>query len=144
MLIMGSVLNTFSSLVSFILKLPADNANPAFSNYFYYLASPFSILVGIFLLKLKNWARVATLILSILVAVETVLTTPHVLRQLIAMDPHGAFLTQLVLLIVTGCSLAFNGVMLYYFTRPKTKEQFKQHRTVQEIGKGPEADTLNI
>ena len=129
LLIVGSVSNTLTSLVSFVFKLPADNVNPALSNYFYYAASPFSILVGIFLLKLKNWARVAAIMLSILVAIETVLTTPYVMKQLIALNLYGSFVTRAVLLIATGCSLAFNVAILYFFTRPRIKEQFKGVKT---------------
>ena len=125
MLLVGSVLNSITSLASFIWKLPAGSANPTLSTYFYFFASPLSIFVGISLLRLRNWARIAALVLSILVALETILTTPYVLKQLVALDPREAFLTQCALGSMVSCSLIFNGAILYYFTRPRVKAQFQ-------------------
>ena len=114
-----------SSVLNFLFNLPAGSMNPRGSVLFYFLAAPFSIVVGIFLLKFKNWARVAIIVVSVLVGAETVISTPHVLAQLTAMDPNAVPVLKILMLLMICFSLVFNGAVIFYFTRPAVKVQFK-------------------
>jgi len=71
LIIIGSVLNLlfFGGSVGI---------NPVISTYFYLVILPVSIVTGVFLLKLKEWARLAIIVISLLVMVETLATIPHV------------------------------------------------------------------
>ncbi len=53
--------------------------SPEFSFFLYLLILPASIITGIYLLKLKRWARTAIIVITLLVAVETLATIPYVL-----------------------------------------------------------------
>lgn len=55
--------------------------NPPASNYLYLVLLPLSIVVAVFLFNLKNWARVAIIVISLIVAVETLITTPYALAR---------------------------------------------------------------
>jgi len=50
---------------------------PKISVVFYIVVLPLSIVVAFFLLKYKNWARAAIIIISIAVAVESIVTIPQ-------------------------------------------------------------------
>ena len=69
LVIAGSIINLFSLLnmrgVTF----------PLFA-YLYLLISLTSIVVAFYLLQLKNWARTAIIIISVVVGTETLATTP--------------------------------------------------------------------
>jgi len=71
LIIIGSALNL-------LFYGGAIGINPPISNYFYIVILPVSIIIGVFLLKLKGWARVAIIVVSLLVMVETVATIPYV------------------------------------------------------------------
>jgi len=65
-----------------LLNLAVSRAmNPQASLYAYLIIYPISIIVGIFLLKSKNWARTAIIIISVIVAVETLATLPYAMRK---------------------------------------------------------------
>ncbi|MCF7873658.1 MAG: hypothetical protein K9M00_02380 [Candidatus Omnitrophica bacterium] len=116
-------------------------------SYFWdFLAFSLSIVGGIYLLKLKNWARWMILILCFLGIVDTILTSPIVFnnsaveqkqeelikkykpehqqkvrKQMECMDktlPFVNYFTIFIFIILYLCPIIF-------FTRPKVKEQFK-------------------
>ncbi|MBU0571830.1 MAG: hypothetical protein KJ995_01380 [Candidatus Omnitrophica bacterium] len=58
----------------------AKMLSPAFSFFLYMMILPASIVVGIYLLKLKKWARTAIIVISVIVGIETLATLPYVLN----------------------------------------------------------------
>ncbi len=114
LVIIGSILNL-------VLNSAASDVNTQISVYFYYLVSPISIIIGIYLLKLKDWARIGIIAVSIMVGVETIVTTPYCLNKLQSTYPR----TGLPFIMAVLISLGFNCGLIYYFTRPTVKEQFK-------------------
>jgi len=52
---------------------------PNYSFYFYLLVFPILFISGIFLLKLKEWARMAVLIISLLASIELAISVPHLI-----------------------------------------------------------------
>ncbi|MBL7157077.1 MAG: hypothetical protein ISS92_02815 [Candidatus Omnitrophica bacterium] len=139
--------------------------NHIISNYLYLiLLFPLSIVVAIFLLKLENWARIAIIVISVIVAAESIITIPHVLSKIDEYSmveieesfykgleagkkykkPDTPELTkqqveeaieramqlakkamQAMVIIMITISTAFNCAVIYFFTRPKVKEQFE-------------------
>ena len=157
LIIIGSALGILHSKAGWEL-------NHIISNYMYLiLLFPLSIVVAIFLLKLENWARLAIIAISLIVAAESVITMPYVLRQMDEYSmveieesfykgleagkkhkkPGTPELTeqqaeeaiekamqvakkamQVMVTIMITLSIAFNCAVIYFFTRPKVKEQF--------------------
>jgi len=157
LVIIGSVLGVLNSRAGWEL-------NHIISNYLYLiLILPLSIVVAIFLLKLENWARIAMIVVSVIVAAESMITIPHVLSKIDEYSmveieesfykgleagkkhkkPGTPELTeqqveearekvmqlarkamQAMVLIMITLSIAFNCAVIYFFTRPKVKEQF--------------------
>ncbi|NQT32501.1 MAG: hypothetical protein HQ594_02375 [Candidatus Omnitrophica bacterium] len=74
LIIIGSVLG-LGGLAS------PDQLNPPISLLLYFIVLPLSIVVAVFLLKLKPWARQAIVIISIIVAIESFATLPYVLKR---------------------------------------------------------------
>ena len=64
------------------------------------------LIIGIGILKLKNWARIGTIVIGIfyIIAAPVAILTANIVG---------------ILFLLSGIS------MLYFFTRPKVKEQFK-------------------
>jgi len=157
LILIGSVLALLSIQTGWKL-------NPLISNYLYLTIIPFSVVVAVFLFKLRNWARLAIIIISVIVAAEGIITMPHVLGTVDEYSmakleegfyngleagkkhkkPGAPELTeqqieetkekvmqvarkaiQVFTLIMIILSTAFNCVVVYFFTRPKVKEQFK-------------------
>jgi len=77
LIIIGSAM----SLMSAIASSETRSINPAFSNYLHLVIAPASIVAAVFLLKLKNWARIAVIAISIIVLADTVVTAPYVLAK---------------------------------------------------------------
>jgi len=158
LIILGSVL----AILNFKQN---QELNPAISNYLYFIICPLSIFAAIDLLKLKNWARVAIIAISIIVAIETLATVSNAINMYTKnaikeaevgfykghergakySEPQARELSkeelgkdkELTLKIIKTMatimavmmllvSLGFNGGVIYYFTRPKVKEQFKE------------------
>ncbi|MCM8760905.1 MAG: hypothetical protein NC938_04510 [Candidatus Omnitrophica bacterium] len=64
LIIIGSLLN--------ILAMPVSlNVNGVLISVFYFVISAFSIVVVVNIFKMKNWARIAIIVISVLVMVET-------------------------------------------------------------------------
>ncbi|NQT23137.1 MAG: hypothetical protein HQ579_06855 [Candidatus Omnitrophica bacterium] len=74
LIIIGSVLGLLFSTAG-----KAINADVSY--YLYLIICPLSVAVGIFLLKLKKWARTAIIIISIIVAIETLVTLPYAMGK---------------------------------------------------------------
>lgn len=72
------IVGTVMSMMSFA---EARKINPNISTYFYMIALPASLLAAIYILKLKNWARTAIIVISLLVAIETFATAPRVMTK---------------------------------------------------------------
>ena len=104
LIIIGSVLN-------FLSNSSAAEVNPLFSVYFYYIISVLSIIIAFFLFKLKDWSRVSIIIVSILVGLETIVTTPHVLNQI---EMHERIGLLIGLLIGMVLSLGFNLGIIFW------------------------------
>lgn len=61
-----------------VLTVQASMAvNPPASTIFYIVLSPISIAVAVFLLKFREWARIAIVVISLLIVAETAVTTPY-------------------------------------------------------------------
>lgn len=103
-----------------------------------YISTMLSLICGIYLLKLKSWARK----LAIILCVVHLITIPLFLKILSpinieamrsAMAARGATEMQqkqfepfasLLLMIVAAISIIWNLSIVYFFTRTKVKEQF--------------------
>lgn len=146
------ILGIFVLLVTFLLfnktidyqgKLPTNK----FSYFWDFLVSILSIIGGIYLLRLKNWARWLVLIICFAGIIDTIWTSPIILnksaieqkqeelikkykpehqkevrKQMEYMDktlPFVNYFTVVIFIILYLCPIIF-------FTRPKVKEQFKQ------------------
>jgi hypothetical protein len=55
--------------------------NPQISNYLYLIIVPLSIVAAVSLLKLKEWARLAIIAISIIASVETLVTAQHAMNM---------------------------------------------------------------
>ena len=163
LIIIGSILSLLSTKTG-------RQLSPPISHYFYFIISFASLVVGVYLLKLKQWARIAIIIISILVMTESLATAPYVLsegRKVAseafeksfeegyedsieaakekfgikslkidisesemeadkekAMKKVMPLFTAIIITLIL-LSSGFNCGVVYYFTRPKVKEQFK-------------------
>lgn len=75
------VLIIISSVLNLLSVQEGWKFNPLISNYLYLIITPLSIVIAVFLLKLKNWARSAIIAVSIVVLAETFITAPYVLNK---------------------------------------------------------------
>ncbi|NQU74631.1 MAG: hypothetical protein HQ547_07990 [Candidatus Omnitrophica bacterium] len=161
------LINSVASLLAF--KTSAE-INPPISNVLFIPILLASITAAIYILKLREWARVMIIVLSIVVVVETLATIPYCINrymELIARDfdtnydsgiktalqqfgqkalksgitkeqllqqmeekrsiIKGITLkgTNMMMRIIIVIYLGFRGGAIYFFTRPKVKEQFK-------------------
>jgi len=55
--------------------------NPPISNYLYVIITPLCIVVAVFLIKFKNWARIVMIAISAVILLETAISTPYVLTK---------------------------------------------------------------
>jgi uncharacterized membrane protein YhaH (DUF805 family) len=113
------------SILSILSKGLASEINPQISTYFYYFVSPISIIIGIYLLRLKDWARTGIIAVSIMVGIETLATSPYCLNRMESTYP-GTGIDYIIAILI---SLGFNCGVIYFFTRPKVKAQFSPKRT---------------
>ncbi len=74
LIIIGSVLNLLSAPEGWKYNLPI-------SNYLYLIIMPLSIVIAAFLFRLKNWARIAIIVISSIALVETLLTASYGLNK---------------------------------------------------------------
>jgi len=74
-----AILILTNSVLSLLSLGGSRNAGIPFTFFFYLLILPASIAVSIYLLKLKEWARVAIIVISVLVALQTIVTFPATL-----------------------------------------------------------------
>ena len=84
-------------------------------------SAPLSLLSGIGLLKLKEWARILTIILTIvgvlfraIIYLRSILLDAMPLNEALIFIIEWNFLTWIIAIII-----------IYFFTRPKVKEQFR-------------------
>ena len=80
---------------------------------------------NIYLLKLKNWSRIGTIILCVLGAIATIVEAPSALASLRVTSYNYQRTMFPLILSVYILALVFYCVPIYFFTRPKVKEQFK-------------------
>jgi hypothetical protein len=80
------------------------------------IGAPFMLVIGIGLLKLKEWARKSVIIYYILI----VLAFP------VAIVVGSLYSEILSMLIDYIPQFIIVGVVIYFFTRPKVKEQFRK------------------
>ena len=166
----GIAVLAWSILIGSVLSLVTYKAslelNPPISNFIYAPILFASIIASIYLLKLRKEARIAIIIISVIVALETILSIPYCINkynkfieekfdgyykiasaQFVQTSPkptlaEEASLKQIeaneaniknimlvaaiiILSLLFFMSLAFNLVVIYYFTRPKVKAEFK-------------------
>lgn len=84
----------------------------------------FFFVLGYYILKLREWARRAIVILSlaeVLIGLGLFIIPSHVL-PIYARQMLTKFLT-----------IVYGGIFLYFFTRPMVKEQFRQEAPVQNF-----------
>ncbi|MBM3250484.1 MAG: hypothetical protein FJZ09_06590 [Candidatus Omnitrophica bacterium] len=119
-IIVLSVINLISRL-DYIFKGTLKDYTAGIGDYFYLIISILAIIAAIFLLKLKEWARIATLIVAALVIINIILVSlSTIFKNFLVSLP-----ASLIMLVITLIPLAFEGGVIYYFTRPVIKEQFK-------------------
>lgn len=159
------VLIIIGSVFSLLSAREGWKYNPVVSNYLYLIVLPLAIVAAVFLLKLKNWARIVIIAISVIVLVETIITVPHVLAvakkyAISGFDkisfadleknrqrtrPDSPKLTEeqteavvqkikqvaekailWVFKILITLSAIFNCLVIYYFSLPRVKEQFRR------------------
>jgi hypothetical protein len=76
-----SVLIIIGSLLGMGGLASPDQLSPPMSLMFYLVILPASLVVAIFLMKLKPWARQAIVVISIVIAIESLITLPFVLGK---------------------------------------------------------------
>jgi len=84
------------------------------------------ILAAIGLFQLKNWGRILTLVMASLIGILGIFTIGFlVLCQIMTSGVQGRSTLQVIILILFYLAMTLLGVgLLYFFTRPKVKEQF--------------------
>lgn len=70
-----------SSVMGLLSLRQAILFNPSALTYLYFMIYPLSIVTAIFLLKTKKWARITIVIISALVAVETLAGAPGAIQK---------------------------------------------------------------
>jgi len=97
--------------------------------FFYNLiATPSAIIAGVFLLKLKNWARKLCIILELSAIVFTMLTPFTLAKELT--DNTTMVIFSLAIGIISTL------LIIYYLTRPKIKAMFTGQVQISEKPKG--------
>jgi len=90
-------------------------------DYLLLIISISSIIAAVFLLKLKEWARITILVISAVIIINNILVSMSVILKNFSISiPLSS-----IMLMLTLISLAFEGGVIYYFTRPTVKGQFK-------------------
>lgn len=85
------------------------------------ITAPLELLVGVGLLKYKKWARILVVVLAYArILSKIVMSLLGILYKWISFDEILAYFNKADLV---GYIIA--GIAIYYFTRPKIKEQFK-------------------
>ncbi len=84
-----------------------------------------AIIISVYLLKLKNWARIGTIMVCILGAIVTIVEAPSALASLKVTSYNYQRTMFPLFLSIYILSLVFYCAPIYFFTRPKIKEQFK-------------------
>jgi len=112
-----SFLNLLSR-VEYMYRVTSKGFPLGIGDYFYLIISIFSIIFGIFLLKLKNWARLATIVISIIVFIDVCLKVPGIVKN-IQLGP-----IFVILLLFISVPLIFEAGVVYFFTRPTVQGQF--------------------
>lgn len=107
----------FISCLVFYFNQTGDERNSEFSVFFYNIICPVFVIVAFYLLKLKSWARVGVVTVSLLVAFENIITTPYALSHAPERNEESIVIIFMV--------LVFTFAVIYYFNRTKVKEQFK-------------------
>lgn len=145
-----AVLIIAASVLS-IMSLPQSwQFSSIFSNILYLVVLPASIVSGIALLRLKKWARVAVIAISVIVAAETIITAPMLLSKIteiaeattrqgyaenleegtrppVSEEEALAIMipvVRVVIISMIAMSVLFNCLVILFFTRPKVREQF--------------------
>lgn len=111
-----------TSVIGLFGNASSGPLNSKLSIYFYWIILPLSIISGIFILKLKNWARVLTIFINIAIAIESIVTLPGLLNQ--SSTPPISISKGVMLLISLLC-FGYLFAVILFFTRPRVKKQFK-------------------
>lgn len=107
------------------LSLLAPGANYFLMNSLNAVIFLVAAVMAVFLLQLKNWARIGTIVISALGAMRAIVEGPSVFGALKATsDNYQATMFPLILFAYI-VALVFCCAPIYFFTRPKVKEQFK-------------------
>lgn len=163
LIITGSILGLLSCLTERTLI-------PPILIFLYVIIYPTSIAIAIYLMKLRKWARIAIIVISIVVAAATVATAPYlinankkyvnemfdewykegyeegierakkiysgkaveeatvVVEKAKIKETTKSFsmiLVNILSIAIPLISIGFNCGVIYFFTRPKVKEQFR-------------------
>lgn len=117
LIIIFSLLNLISR-VDYLFKASRQPVLLGISDYLYLAISVISLIASVYLLKVKNWARLLTIFMSLVVFVDIALKIPALIKQI----PLGSMLFILLLLVLIP--LIFEAVVIFYFTRPAVRGQF--------------------
>ena len=84
-----------------------------------------ALIMSIYLLQLKDWARVGTIIICVLGAIGTVVEVPNVLTSLRGTSQNYQSTMYPLLLSTYLFAVVFNLAPVYFFTRSKVIDQYK-------------------
>jgi hypothetical protein len=118
-------------------KIPIQSRMP--SIILGYISAIFSLICGIYLLKLKSWARKLAIILGavhfITIPLFLKIAVPintQVMKSTMAARGYTQMqqkqfepFASIVLMIPAAVGIMWDLSIIYFFTRPKVKEQFK-------------------
>jgi hypothetical protein len=101
---------------------------------FHALLAAWGILTGIGLFRLKEWARISTIIFSVLLILQSsfglllALVMPILARQIQAVDPSALAIGSIFIAVFSLALLGLGIWWLVFFLRKKVREQFASAR----------------
>jgi len=135
--ISGSFISIYSILILKSKLTSYQETHFILPDSYYYVVQGHSIIfaiagliIGIGLLKLLKWARLLSIIIIIADFICSIIfyllyTQPYIISYSIKTNrPVVIF----YLLFVNIINLLYTGMVIYFFTRPKVKEQFKYQK----------------
>lgn len=116
-IIASSLFNLFLRL-EYLFRVAFRSGQIGIGTYFSLVISVLSIISAAYLLKLKKWARLATIIISIIVLIDIVLKIPFFVKSI------GFSPMLIIILLIVSFPLIFGLGVIYYFSRPAVRGQF--------------------
>jgi hypothetical protein len=111
---------------------------------FHVLLAAWGITTGIGLLRLKTWARISTIVFSVLLILQSAfglliaLVMPFLPRPTQEADPSALTILSIITAILALTLLGLGIWWLLFFLRKKVREQFSSARTMMPASPGSE------